>query len=88
MPSSDTRALTAQVPFALAAQVDELASRLGRSREWVIQQALTAFVAQEEQRRLQTLEGMAEVDAGRGVAHQDVKDWAARLGTDEAGERD
>lgn len=79
MSSPDTRVMTAHVPLPLTEQVDELASRLDRSRGWVVRQALAAFVEQEEHRRRLTLEGMADVDAGRGVAHQDVKDWAASL---------
>lgn len=84
MASPDTRVMTAHVPVPLAEQVDELASRLDRSRGWVVRQALAAFVEQEEHRRRLTLEGMADVDAGRGLPHRNVKEWAARLGTEEA----
>jgi predicted transcriptional regulator len=79
MPSADTRVMTAHVPIPLAEQVDDLAARLDRSRGWVVKQALAAFVEREEMRRKMTLDGMADVDAGRGVSHDQVKAWAASL---------
>jgi predicted transcriptional regulator len=82
MPSPDTRVMTAHVPIPLADQVDELATRLDRSRGWIVKQALAAYVEREALRRRLTLEGMADVDAGRGVSHDQVKAWAASLGTD------
>lgn len=82
MPSADTRVMTAHVPIPLAEQVDDLAARLDRSRGWVVKQALAAFVEREERRRSMTLEGLADVDAGRGVLHDQVKTWAASLSSD------
>ncbi len=83
MPSVDTRVVTAHVPVPLAQQVDELAERLERSRAWIVKQALASYVQLEEQRQRMTLEGMADVDAGRGISHAKVKAWAASLGTDQ-----
>jgi predicted transcriptional regulator len=78
----DTKVLTAHIPLPLAEKVDELASRLERSRGWIVKQALTAWVDQEEERRRLTLEGLADVDAGRLIDHEAVKAWAASLSTD------
>ena len=82
MPSPDTRVMTAHVPVPLADQVDELAARLDRSRGWIVKQALAAYVEREERHRRMTLEGLADVEAGKGVPHDQVKAWAASLGTD------
>jgi len=82
MPVPDTQVMTADVPAPLAEQVDALAARVERSRAWVVRQALMSYVETEERRYRQTLEGMADVDAGRGVAHDEVKAWAASLVTD------
>jgi predicted transcriptional regulator len=82
MPAIDTRVMTAHVPVPLADQVDQLAAKLDRSRGWVVKQALAAYVEREELRTRLTLEGLADVDAGRGVAHAQVKAWAASLNTD------
>jgi predicted transcriptional regulator len=67
MPSPDTRVRTAHVPNPLAVKVDEIAQRLDRSRGWVVKQALADWVAREEERHRMTLEGLADVDAGRMV---------------------
>jgi predicted transcriptional regulator len=40
------------------------------------------WIEQEEELTRLTLEGMADVDAGRTIAHQAVVDWVASLGTD------
>lgn len=34
---------------------------------------------EEERRRQLTLEALADVDAGNGLLHDDVKAWASRL---------
>jgi predicted transcriptional regulator len=81
--SMDTKVITAHVPLPLAEKVDELASRLERSRGWVVKQALSAWVEQEEERRQLTLEALADVDAGRVIDHQAVQAWARSLDTDE-----
>ncbi|MGO8586973.1 CopG family ribbon-helix-helix protein, partial [Rhizobium ruizarguesonis] len=52
----ETKVLTAHVPLQLAQKVDQLASRLERSRGWIVKQALTAWIDQEEERRRLTLE--------------------------------
>ena len=82
MPSADTRVMTAHVPLPLAEQVDQLAAKLDRSRGWVLKQALAAYVDRETERYRMTMEAMADVDAKNGLSHQDVKAWAAALGTD------
>ena len=45
-------------------------------------QALSAWVAQEEERRRLTLEALADVDAGQVIDHQAVQAWAASLDSD------
>jgi len=81
----ETKVLTAHVPLPLAEKVDQLAARLERSRGWIVKQALTAWVNQEEERRRLTLEALADVDAGRIIDHQAVQAWAASLSTDMPG---
>ncbi|MCU7649121.1 CopG family ribbon-helix-helix protein [Pseudomonas piscis] len=76
-----TKVLTAHIPLDLANKVDQLASRLERSRAWIVKQALVAWVDQEERRRL-TLEALADVDAGRVIDHQAVQAWAQSLSGD------
>ena len=79
----DTKVITAHIPLPLADKVDELATRLERSRGWIVKQALSAWIEQEEERRQLTLEALADVDAGRGIGHQAVQTWAKSLDTDD-----
>jgi predicted transcriptional regulator len=60
-----------------------MAARLERSRGWIIKQALSAWIDQEEERSRLTREALADVDAGRVIDHQAVQAWADSLGTDE-----
>ena len=78
----ETRVLTAHVPLPLAEKVDQLASRLERPRGWIVKQALSAWVEQEEERRRLTLEALADIDSGQVVDHQAVQAWAESLHTD------
>ena len=78
----ETKVLTAHVPRQLAEQVDHLAQRLDRSRGWIVKQALSAWVEQEEERRRLTLEALADVDTGNVIDHRAVQAWAESLDTD------
>jgi len=82
MNKMSTKVLTAHIPLPLAEQVDLIAARLERSRGWIVKQALSAWVGQEEERRRLTLEAMADVDAGHVIDHQAVKAWANSLDTE------
>lgn len=78
-----TKVLTAHVPLPLAKKVDQLAARLERPRGWIVKQALSAWIEQEEERTRLTLEALAEVDAGRVIDHQAVQAWADSLDSEE-----
>jgi predicted transcriptional regulator len=82
MSTMTTKVLTAHIPLPLAEQVDQIASRLERSRGWIVKQALSAWVGQEEERRRLTLEALADVDAGNVIDHLNVRAWADSLGTE------
>ncbi len=78
----NTKVLTAHVPLLLAERIDQMAVRPERSRAWIVKQALTAWLDQEEERRRLTLEARADVDAGHVIDHQAIQAWAASLNTD------
>jgi len=82
MAHAETKVLTAHIPLPLADKVDQLATRLERSRGWIVKQALTAWIDQEEERSRLTLEAMADVDVGRVIEHQAVQAWADSLSGD------
>ena len=83
MAHTETKVLTAHVPLSLAEKVDQMAARLERSRGWIVKQALSAWIDQEEERSRLTREALADVDTGRVIDHQAVQAWADSLGTDE-----
>lgn len=70
---------TVHVPLALIEKVDEFAARLEHSRGWIVKQALTAWIGQEEERSRLTREALADVDAGRVIRHDAVLAWAHSL---------
>lgn len=76
---TETKVLTAHVPLALTQKLDELSVKLERSRGWIIKQALTAWIDQEEERSRLTWEAMADVDTNQVIDHQAVQAWAASL---------
>jgi predicted transcriptional regulator len=78
----ETKVVTAHVPLELAQKVDAIAERRDRSRGWIMKQALSAWVEQEEQRYRLTLEALADVDAGRTVDHDAVEQWVDSLDSD------
>ncbi|MDR3517157.1 MAG: ribbon-helix-helix domain-containing protein [Azospirillaceae bacterium] len=84
MAQTETKVFTAHVPLPLAEKIDQMASRLERSRGWIMKQALSAWVDQEEERSRLTREALADVDAGDVIDHQAVQAWADSLATDES----
>jgi len=77
-----TKVITTHVPLPLADKIDELARRIERPRAWIVKQALTAWVDQEEERRRLTLEAMTDVDKGNVIDHKSVQAWAESLDSD------
>jgi predicted transcriptional regulator len=83
MAQAETKVLTAHVPLPLAEKIDQFAVRLDRSRGWIVKQALTAWIDQEEERSRLTREGLNDVDAGLVIDHQSVQAWAESLSTEQ-----
>ncbi|MDR2241015.1 MAG: ribbon-helix-helix domain-containing protein [Zoogloeaceae bacterium] len=83
MTQAATKVLTTHVPLPLADKVDQIASRLERSRGWIMKQALSAWIAQEEERDRLTQEALADVDSGHVIDHRAVQAWAESLDTDQ-----
>lgn len=81
MAHAATKVLTAHVPLPLAERIDQVAARLERSRGWIVKQALSAWIEQEEERSRLTREALDDVDAGRIIDHQAVQAWAESLNT-------
>lgn len=77
-----TKVITAHVPLPMADKVDQMAARLERSRGWIIKQALSAWLAQEEERNRLTQAALDDVTSGQVIDHQTLQAWADSLSTD------
>lgn len=64
-------------------KVDQMAQAGTLSRGWIMKQALSTWIAQEEERGRLTQEALADVDAGLVVDPLAVQAWADGLGTDQ-----
>jgi predicted transcriptional regulator len=78
----ETRTLTAQIPAELAEKVEELATALHRPEGSIVAEALSVWVQLEEVRHQLTLEGLADVDAGRVIDDAEIEAWIKGLETD------
>lgn len=81
-PPAKTRPITARVPEELAQKLDLIAERLGRSSDWIVEQALYIWIDREEERYRKTRAALADVDAGRVIDHLCVQAWADSLSSD------
>jgi len=82
MAQTKTKVMTAHIPLQMAEKIDQVAERLERSRGWIMKQALSAWIDQEEERSRLTREALADVDSGLVIDHQSVQAWAGSLDTD------
>lgn len=77
-----TKVLTANLPEELADKVDELAAKLDRPKGAIVAEALLAWVELEEKHHRLTLQGLADVDAGRLIDDAEIAAWIDDLETD------
>ncbi|MES2327574.1 MAG: ribbon-helix-helix domain-containing protein [Pseudomonadota bacterium] len=77
--ADDGRVITAKVPQELASELDEIADRMDRSKSWIVREAVSQWLAEEQRRYELTLEALKEVDAGLTYSQEEVeKHFAAR----------
>ena len=77
--ADEGRVITAKLPDDLVAQMDEVAGRLDRSKSWIVREAVSDWLAEEQRRHELTLEALADVEAGRTFSHEDVLAMAEKL---------
>jgi predicted transcriptional regulator len=77
--TEDGRVVTAKLPDELVSRMDEIAGRIDRSKSWIVRQAVTEWLAEEQRRYELTLEALKSVDEGRTYTQEEVeKHFAAR----------
>ena len=79
---ADMRTITAPLPIELAESVDRWAEKHGRTRSWLVREAVGQFLARENERDRLIREALDAVDAGQLISHEDMVAWAESLGTD------
>lgn len=77
-----TRVVTVEIPTSLADKIDQMADLLKSSPDWVMKQALSAWIEREEERDHLTREALEDVDTGHVIRHQAVQSWADSPNTD------
>jgi len=82
MAQAATKVLTAHIPLPLAKKVDKMATVLERSRGWIMKQALSDWIDQEEERNRLTQEALSDVDAEHTIDDHVVQLWADSLSSD------
>jgi predicted transcriptional regulator len=72
-------AKAASVNVRLEPELDEklsaVATRLDRSKSWVVQQALKEFIELQLWQMSAIEKGLSDVESGRVIAHEDVVAW-------------
>jgi predicted transcriptional regulator len=75
----DGRVVTAKLPDDLVSQMDKVADRIDRSKSWIVRQAVSEWLAEEQRRYELTLEALKSVDEGRTFTQEEIeKHFAAR----------
>lgn len=70
--SDDGRVVTAKLPEDLVRRMDEIADRIDRSKSWIVREAVSQWLAEEQRRHELTLEALRDVDEGRIIPHEEV----------------
>jgi len=83
---AETVSLSLRVTPEKAHQVEELAKSTDRSRSWLLEQALDAYLESQSWQVAHMKKGMEELDRGQGVSHEGVAGWLAGWGTDGEGD--
>lgn len=74
-----------RMPDELLRQLEQAAVKLRRSKGWIINDAVKEYLAREErksQRLAETLEALADIQAGRLTDGAEVMDWLESWGTE------
>lgn len=79
MRSSEEMQVTLRLPEALVAEFDRLGKILDRDRTWVMQKALSQYLAQEGADILADVQGLEELDRGDSADLDDVLEKAKAI---------
>ena len=66
------RVVTASLPADLVSRMVEVAERLDRSKSWIVREAVSQWLAEEQRRYELTLEALRDVDDGRTITQEEM----------------
>ncbi len=79
MKRPETRAISFRIPARKVDELERLAKATDRPRSWHIEQALDSYLDIQAWQTAQIEKSIAEMDAGEGIPHEDIKkellDW-------------
>lgn len=70
--ADDGRVVTAKLPDDLVSRMDEVSQRIERSKSWIVREAVSQWLVEEQRRHELTLEALKDIDEGRAIPHEDV----------------
>jgi predicted transcriptional regulator len=77
--ADDGRVVTAKLPDDLVSELDEVSNRIDRSKSWIVRQAVSEWLVEEQRRYELTLEALKSVDEGRTFSQEEIeRHYAAR----------
>ena len=71
----ETTVITAHIPAELSRRVDKIVQKIDRSKGWVVKQALSNWIADEEEKYELTLKAMKDVREGKTIPNSEVQAW-------------
>jgi predicted transcriptional regulator len=75
-----TTTFTIRVPAEVKRRLDRLAKATSRSRSWLAADAVANYVVEQDWQLAEIDEGVGDADAGRVVAHAEVRRWLSSWG--------
>lgn len=76
-PSNKSVVITARIDPETAALLDKVGAARGRSRSWLVAQAVKKMAEEEAAYLAFIQEGLEDIAAGRTVPHEEVMAWVA-----------
>lgn len=76
------RVVTAKLPEAVVVRMDEIARRIARSKSWIVREAVTQWLNEEQRRDTLTNDAIREFEEGHTVDHDSLRAWVHRTKRD------
>jgi predicted transcriptional regulator len=74
---------TVRVDEGVKKRLETLAKRTGRTRSYLASEAISEYLEINEWQVAGIKQAMKSLDAGKGVPHQEVKDWVKSWDSDD-----